>query len=58
MERREQRLDLRVTEEEKANFRLAAEAADRDLSVWIRITLQQAAAEQLGAESDARKDEQ
>lgn len=38
-EKRWQRLDLRVSEAEKEAFRLAAENAGQDLSVWIRIQL-------------------
>lgn len=45
MDRREQRLDLRVSECEKATFKLAAEAANQDLSVWVRIILRKAASE-------------
>lgn len=42
-ERLEERLDLRVSEEEKAIFKLAAAAMNQDLSVWIRVQLHQAA---------------
>ncbi len=45
-ERLEQRLDVRVSGEEKAAFKLAAKTANQDLSVWIRITLKQAIGEQ------------
>ena len=46
--KREQRLDLRVSEAEKNAFRLAAESSQQDLSVWIRIQLHRAAADVLG----------
>lgn len=49
-EKREQRLDLRVSEAEKMAFKLAAESSQQDLSVWIRIQLQRAATESLGDE--------
>lgn len=42
-----QRLDLRVSSEEKSAFKLAAEAANQDLSVWIRFQLYQAAGNEL-----------
>lgn len=39
------RLDLRVSEDEKNMFQLAATSSQQDLSVWIRIQLNRAAAE-------------
>ena len=47
VEKREERLDLRVNAAEKAAFKLAAENSDQDLSVWIRVQLHRAASEQL-----------
>lgn len=44
-ERREQRLDLRVSEAEKETFRLAAASSQQDLSVWIRVQLHRAVAD-------------
>ena len=45
--KRWQRLDLRVSEAEKEAFRLAADNANQDLSVWIRVQLHRAATESL-----------
>lgn len=42
LERREERLDLRVSQTEKEAFRLAADKSQLDLSVWIRIQLSKA----------------
>ena len=47
-DKRQQRLDLRVSGAEKTAFKLAAEGSQQDLSVWIRIQLNRAAAEALG----------
>jgi len=44
-EKRWQRLDVRVSEAEKEAFRLAAESANQDLSVWIRVHLHRAASQ-------------
>lgn len=44
-EKRWQRLDVRVSQAEKQAFRLAAESAKQDLSVWIRVQLHRAASE-------------
>ena len=46
-EKLHKRLDLRVSGAEKTAFRLAAENSQQDLSVWIRIQLHKAAAEEL-----------
>lgn len=46
-EKREERLDLRVSTAEKMAFKLAAENLQQDLSVWIRIQLHRAAGEEL-----------
>jgi ribosomal protein S3 len=43
----EERVDLRVTEVEKAAFKVAAQAANLDLSVWIRVQLHRAMTEQV-----------
>lgn len=53
-ERLEERLDVRVSEEEKAVFRFAAANVNQDLSVWIRVQLHRAASEQLPRRSDLR----
>lgn len=45
LEKRVGRLDLRVSEAEKTAFQLAAENANQELSVWIRIQLHRAAGE-------------
>ena len=50
-QKRWQRLDLRVSEAEKEAFKLAAENANQDLSVWIRVQLHRAVTQGL---SDAR----
>jgi uncharacterized protein (DUF1778 family) len=42
------RLDLRLTEEERALYTRAAEADDRPLSNWIRDRLNKAAKAELG----------
>lgn len=53
-----QRLDLRVSEEEKETFKLAAENANQDLSVWIRIQLHRAAKRVLpGDPQDTKQDD-
>lgn len=44
-DKRAKRLDLRVSEDEKNMFQLAATSTQQDLSVWIRIQLNRAAAE-------------
>jgi len=54
--KKEQRLDLRVSETEKLAFKLAAENSQQDLSVWIRIQLQRAAGEYLETPKDRKKD--
>lgn len=54
-ERLEKRLDLRVSEDEKTTFRLAAEAENQDLSVWIRVVLQQAASERLSEKTESKE---
>ena len=46
-DKREKRLDLRVSEDEKNMFQLAATSSHQDLSVWIRIQLHRAAAESM-----------
>lgn len=46
-DKREERLDLRVTTAEKEAFKLAAAGENQDLSVWIRIQLHRAAGETL-----------
>jgi uncharacterized protein (DUF1778 family) len=46
-EKREERLDLRVSSAEKMAFKLAAENSQQDLSVWIRVQLHRAAGEEL-----------
>jgi len=46
-QKRDERLDLRVSAAEKAAFKLAAANSDAELSVWIRIQLHQAAAQEL-----------
>lgn len=51
-ERLEERLDIRVSEEEKAVFRFAAASVNQDLSVWIRVQLHRAASEQFPRKSD------
>jgi hypothetical protein len=51
-EKREERLDLRVSTAEKIAFKLAAENSQQDLSVWIRVQLHRAAGEEL-ANADA-----
>ena len=57
-QRRWQRLDVRVSEDEKETFRLAAENANQDLSVWIRIQLQRAAKEAVPVEpQDTKQDD-
>ena len=57
-QRRWQRLDLRVSEEEKETFKLAAENASQDLSVWIRIQLHRAAKRVLpGDPEDTQQDD-
>lgn len=43
--KREERLDLRVSPAEKEVFKLAAAQSQQDLSVWIRIQLHKAAGE-------------
>ena len=45
-DKREQRLDLRVSTAEKMAFKLAAEKSQQDLSVWIRVQLHRAASEE------------
>ena len=50
-EKRQERLDLRVSQAEKMAFKLAAVNSQQDLSVWIRIQLHRAASEEL-AEAD------
>ena len=50
--RREQRLDLRVSEAEKEMFKLAAASSQQDLSVWIRVQLHRTAADALGDNSE------
>lgn len=47
LEKREERLDLRVSQTEKQVFKLAAAQSQKDLSVWIRIQLHKAASEEL-----------
>ena len=47
VKRLEHRLDLRVSESEKKTFKLAADNANQDLSMWIRIQLHQAAKQEL-----------
>jgi uncharacterized protein (DUF1778 family) len=44
-----ERLDLRVDTTEKEAFRLAADQANQELSVWIRVQLHKAADQELGA---------
>lgn len=44
--KRQERLDIRVSASEKQAFQLAAAKSQRDLSVWIRIQLHKAAADQ------------
>lgn len=46
-DKREDRLDLRVSAAEKLAFKLAAEKSQQDLSVWIRVQLHRAAGEGL-----------
>jgi hypothetical protein len=46
-QKREERLDLRVSTVEKMAFKLAAENSQQDLSVWIRVQLHRAAGEEL-----------
>ena len=55
-EKRERRLDLRVSEAEKETFRLAAANSQQDLSVWIRIQLHRAAVEILGDDPNGGSD--
>ncbi len=57
-QRREGRLDVRVNPSEKETFKLAAENAGQDLSVWIRIQLHQAARRELGEVEAGLKGEQ
>lgn len=42
-EKRQERLNIRLTVAEKRAFQLAADQANQDLSAWIRIQLHQAA---------------
>jgi predicted HicB family RNase H-like nuclease len=58
LQRREGRLDVRVNPSEKETFKLAAENAGQDLSVWIRIQLHHAAKRELGEVEAGLKDEQ
>jgi len=46
-EKREERLDLRVSQAEKQAFKLAAAQSQEGLSVWIRVQLHKAASEEL-----------
>jgi len=46
-EKRQERLDLRVSSAEKQAFKLAAEKSEQELSVWIRIQLHKAAGDEL-----------
>ncbi len=55
-EKRLERLDLRVSEEEKNAFKLAADSANQDLSAWIRIQLHRAAADELASGEDGTSD--
>ena len=49
---------MRVSEDEKETFRLAAENANQDLSVWIRIQLHRATKEAVLVEpQDTRQDD-
>lgn len=47
LDKREERLDLRVSSTEKMAFKLAAENSQQELSVWIRVNLHRAATEGL-----------
>jgi uncharacterized protein (DUF1778 family) len=51
-QKKEQRLDIRVSESEKQAFKFAAESSEQDLSVWIRIQLQRAASESIERSKD------
>jgi len=42
-QKRQERLDLRVSSAEKQAFKSAAEKSEQELSVWIRIQLHKAA---------------
>ena len=46
-EKRDDRLDLRVSAAEKQAFKFAAESENLDLSVWIRVHLHRAASDGL-----------
>ena len=50
-ERLEWRLDLRVSESDKKIFLLAADHDEQELSVWIRMQLHRAAADQVNRQS-------
>jgi len=49
MWRKSKRLDLRVDTAEKEAFKLAADQANQELSVWIRVQLHKAAEQEAGS---------
>jgi hypothetical protein len=51
-ERRQERLDLRVSVAEKRAFRLAAANASQELSVWIRVQLLRGVQAELGQDNE------
>jgi uncharacterized protein (DUF1778 family) len=48
IKRRTERLELRLSEEERILFEQAAESTERSLSDWVRRMLVRAAKEELG----------
>ena len=51
-----ERLDLRVNADEKRAFRFAADQANQELSVWIRIQLHKAAGQAAAGDANPTKD--
>jgi hypothetical protein len=51
-----ERLDLRVDADEKKAFKYAADLANQELSVWIRIQLHKAAGQVPGEDAHSTKD--
>jgi hypothetical protein len=49
-----ERVDLRVDAAEKEAFRLAANQANQELSVWIRMQLHKAVGQELGGLDDTK----